>query len=430
MLRNLLFSLTIWILIKTINSTISNNNRELIRLIDHEHLIHDADSRVLKLKNVFNHTTIEVKVSRISSDWILPVDFCIKHDQANGFDRITFAMKVDCQANYTNAYRNEDAGTILLVTHQPSQPVLVYGVINDNLLISPVWKSKSNHYQNGSLHMIIRIHKPLSEFMGFNVANVLANIVKAHKQNNLNTQRGTIYPEVTLVVDQLAFEEHLKSSTQLWHYFIIYFHYLELIYKQLPFPAIRIRLKEILYNKNFAFQKYIPRKSVEKSNRRLLNALGAIDELGFEFYELKFNSDIIFTVTGFDLCKDVHHELFTCRYSSIKGESMIGGACKQDAGHRRKLNIAIVEDYGNFEGVLVGAHEIGHLLGSVHDGQWPVKGILGPGGVGCGSTGHLMGGIRKSSDPKKITWSVCSREQFEYFIRLPESICLYNRPLK
>ena len=51
-----------------------------------------------------------------------------------------------------------------------------------------------------------------------------------------------------------------------------------------------------------------------------------------------------------------------------------------------KVNsVAIVEDTGGFSGIIVAAHELGHLLGAVHDGSPPPSYLGGPGAVKCRS---------------------------------------------
>lgn len=417
-----------------------------IRLIDHEHLIHsDVDnSRVLKLFNVFNHTNIFTKVNKIDTSWSFSKDFCTNLFEKNGYLRLKFQHFNNklCYDNYTSLYSNQDDGTVLLVTHFPLSPVLIYGIINEIYSIKPDWnRLKDNSVEHGSYHSIVEIEQTVSSLMGYDVSQLMKNIAAVHKRNQLiNSNKRIIYPEITIVVDYSTFNIH-QNVDELWRYLNIFVHRIDLLFKQLTFPLIRIRLNDIVIATNpFPFQYQQPFVSEElnqrrKSKRPLLNAFNAIVDFGFTFYQQKLsNSDIILVITGDDLCLSNGYKQYNyCSYSTVKGHSFVGGACRQDDFKKRKINLAIVEDNGLFDGVLVAAHEIGHLLGSVHDGEWPLNGILGPGGRGCATNiGYLMSGINSKFSSKKnntFLWSVCSVEQFQYFMRLPQSTCLYNRPL-
>jgi hypothetical protein len=61
-----------------------------------------------------------------------------------------------------------------------------------------------------------------------------------------------------------------------------------------------------------------------------------------------------------------------------------------------KVNsVAIVEDTGGFSGIIVAAHEVGHLLGSVHDGSPAPSYLGGPGAQKCRwEDGYIMSDLR------------------------------------
>ena len=65
-----------------------------------------------------------------------------------------------------------------------------------------------------------------------------------------------------------------------------------------------------------------------------------------------------------------------------------------------KVNsVAIVEDTGGFSGIIVAAHELGHLLGAVHDGSPPPSYLGGPGAVKCRwEDGYIMSDLRYRTD--------------------------------
>ena len=82
-----------------------------------------------------------------------------------------------------------------------------------------------------------------------------------------------------------------------------------------------------------------------------------------------------------------------------------------------KVNsVAIVEDTGGFSGIIVAAHELGHLLGAVHDGSPPPSYLGGPGAVKCRwEDGYIMSDLRHTS--KGFKWSICTVLQFHHFLK-------------
>ena len=79
-------------------------------------------------------------------------------------------------------------------------------------------------------------------------------------------------------------------------------------------------------------------------------------------------------------------------------------------------SVAIVEDTGGFSGIIVAAHELGHLLGAVHDGSPPPSYLGGPGAVKCRwEDGYIMSDLRHTS--KGFKWSICTVLQFHHFLK-------------
>ena len=135
---------------------------------------------------------------------------------------------------------------------------------------------------------------------------------------------------------------------------LIYFTRIDLIFRQLNSPSIRLRLRDIfIATRPFRFQNVEPhlsgslvRTPLASGNlsattnqtpptapsRPYLNALRAINELGVYFYaESKTfaNSDLMLVITGQDLCADSsdspwasagsHYD--SCSYATIKGKA-------------------------------------------------------------------------------------------------------------
>merc|ERR1712111_17436 len=96
--------------------------------------------------------------------------------------------------------------------------------------------------------------------------------------------------------------------------------------------------------------------------------------------------------------------------SGVIGYAYVGGAC---ASTRQ---VTIVEDKGTYNGVGTAAHEIGHLLGVVHDGDY--------GHETCRAGDYIMSPW--SNGAKQ--WSDCSVKQMRDFVTSRKARCLNNKP--
>ena len=98
------------------------------------------------------------------------------------------------------------------------------------------------------------------------------------------------------------------------------------------------------------------------------------------------------------------------------GFAYVGGACVVNKRLEKVNSVAIVEDTGGFSGIIVAAHELGHLLGAVHDGSPPPSYLGGPGARKCRwEDGFIMSDLRHTS--KGFRWSHCTIKQFHHFLK-------------
>ena len=132
---------------------------------------------------------------------------------------------------------------------------------------------------------------------------------------------------------------------------------------------------------------------------------------------------MILTLTGLDLTRKKDGRVTR----ATAGYAYVGGACVRNTYLKKISSVALVEDSGGYSGVIVAAHEIGHLLGAVHDGDAAPSYLRGPGAKSCSwSDGFIMSDLRRSS--RGLSWSQCSVKQMKYFLSTSTAACLYNSP--
>merc|ERR1712014_69409 len=74
---------------------------------------------------------------------------------------------------------------------------------------------------------------------------------------------------------------------------------------------------------------------------------------------------MVVAVTGLDMARKKKGRMDR----ATAGYAYVGGACVRNSRLSKISSVALVEDSGAYSGVVVTAHEIGHLLGAVHDGD-------------------------------------------------------------
>merc|ERR1719278_498858 len=96
---------------------------------------------------------------------------------------------------------------------------------------------------------------------------------------------------------------------------------------------------------------------------------------------------MVIALTGLDMARRKRGRMSR----STAGYAYVGGACVRNTRLSKISSVALVEDSGAYSGVVVAAHEIGHLLGAVHDGDAPPSYLRGPGAKSCPwSEGYIM----------------------------------------
>ena len=132
---------------------------------------------------------------------------------------------------------------------------------------------------------------------------------------------------------------------------------------------------------------------------------------------------MVVTLTGIDMARKKGGKM----NRSTAGYAYIGGACVRNTYLKKISSVALVEDSGGYSGVVLAAHEIGHLLGAVHDGDPSPSYLGGPGAKSCPwSKGFIMSDLRRTS--RGQLWSDCSVKQMKHFLKTRAASCLYNLP--
>uniref|UniRef100_A0A336MTP9 CSON003880 protein n=1 Tax=Culicoides sonorensis TaxID=179676 RepID=A0A336MTP9_CULSO len=169
---------------------------------------------------------------------------------------------------------------------------------------------------------------------------------------------------------------------------------------------------------------YLERNRV---GRDAIDSAAALTDMGkYLFRERRLPVyDIAVAITKLDMCRRQYAN-DQCNRGTA-GFAYVGGACVVNKRLEKVNSVAIIEDTGGFSGIIVAAHEVGHLLGAVHDGSPPPSYLGGPGAEKCRwEDGYIMSDLRHTE--RGFRWSPCSVQSFHHFLNGDTASCLHNAP--
>ncbi|XP_044263174.1 venom metalloproteinase 3 isoform X2 [Tribolium madens] len=249
---------------------------------------------------------------------------------------------------------------------------------------------------------------------------------KRHKRSTSRKKREapyTIYPEILVIVDYDGYRLHGGDNLQIKRYFVSFWNGVDMRYKLLKGPKIRISIAGIIISRGRDATPYLERNRV---GRDAIDSAAALTDMGkYLFRERRLPVyDIAVAITKYDMCRRRKGGRCT---KGTAGFAYVGGACVVNKRLEKVNSVAIIEDTGGFSGIIVAAHEVGHLLGAVHDGSPPPSYLGGPGAEKCQWTdGYIMSDLRHTE--RGFRWSPCSVSSFHHFLNGDTATCLYNVP--
>ncbi|CAG9124945.1 unnamed protein product [Plutella xylostella] len=223
-----------------------------------------------------------------------------------------------------------------------------------------------------------------------------------------------IYPEILVIVDYDGYRLHGGDNVQIKRYFVSFWNGVDLRYKLLKGPRIRISIAGIIISRGRDATPYLERNRV---GRDAIDSAAALTDMGkYLFRERRLPVyDIAVAITKLDMCRRQYAN-DACNRGTA-GFAYVGGACVVNKRLEKVNSVAIIEDTGGFSGIIVAAHEVGHLLGAVHDGSPPPSYLGGPGAEKCRwEDGFIMSDLRHTE--KGFRWSPCSVQSFHHFLNI------------
>ncbi|ETN63844.1 A disintegrin and metalloproteinase with thrombospondin motif 3 [Anopheles darlingi] len=311
------------------------------------------------------------------------------------------------------------------------------GSIGHELVIKPVPTEVSQDEEDGSVHHVIYKRKTHDDHEHNDQFSDYAFMEPDRLQKRFRSKRSpqayykssraldrTIYPEILVIVDYDGYRLHGGDNVQVKRYFVSFWNGVDLRYRLLKGPKIRISIAGIIISRGRDATPYLERNRV---GRDAIDSAAALTDMGkYLFRERRLPVyDIAVAITKLDMCRRQYAN-DACNRGTA-GFAYVGGACVVNKRLEKVNSVAIIEDTGGFSGIIVAAHEVGHLLGAVHDGSPPPSYLGGPGAEKCRwEDGYIMSDLRHTE--RGFRWSPCSVQSFHHFLNGDTASCLHNPP--
>ncbi|XP_043274569.1 uncharacterized protein [Venturia canescens] len=257
----------------------------------------------------------------------------------------------------------------------------------------------------------------------------LSNPVKSVGYDFQNYE-NTIYPKIFLHYDCTYFRKpfrdrhrRLFDTTRFLEYVLAFWNGVDLSYRHLKSPSIRLHIAGIAIATKCRATPYIEKHTIKKRHKR--------NKLQMKFHRDSFKANRAWLDAKqyfYEIRKQIPFDMYdiAVTVTMLKmnspeiGFATEGGACVIDEDAKEQTGVAVIQDNGAFSGIDTAAHEIAHTFGIKHDdGKKNAK---------CKEDfGYIMTpdtiNTRNSS-----TFSPCSRKIFNKKLRSGSLKCMYNPP--
>ncbi|XP_044594043.1 A disintegrin and metalloproteinase with thrombospondin motifs 5-like [Cotesia glomerata] len=245
----------------------------------------------------------------------------------------------------------------------------------------------------------------------------------SNEQESEDSDHSIAYPEILVIVDHGLFKIMNFDMTDMVVYVIAFWNGVDMLYRDFDDPKIRLNIAAIAVAQDSKALDYI------KPDNSGLNADRTLEEKGKWLFESsknvnKFQTwsyDASLTMIGSYKLGRIINEKFSPK---VGGIANLGEICRTIDNSSEVTKCGIFNDVGNYQAIRAAAHELGHILGSKHDGDPEVA-------RECSSElGAIMASSNSDNDesPYSHSFSECSKAQIRRNLREESANCVWTKP--
>jgi len=356
-----------------------------------------------------NFASISEKLFMLTKENIVSDDNVLTVDEKGNLSKDKSSLDTDL-----GVFTETDTSSSVTISYnKKTDKYSIEGILDNTWIISPleIWSPPAtcDMCLQVMIHTITRVQ---TETVGADYKLVpedteyeypLTSLAQVDQEEYINLAQSSAtakYPEVLVAVDYSLHKKLGSNEARTKQYVQKHFSSVNSMYATLSEPRVKLVLAGIIIGTSSASLPFLHNYGSYSSK---FEADKALSSMGRHYAKGGFpKHDLVMALTAQDM--QLRGK------SSVIGYAYVGGACAE--GRR----VTIVEDRGTYNGVGTAAHEIGHLLGVVHDGD--------RGHESCRAGGYIMSPWSNGSK----RWSGCSVKQMRSFVTSRRALCLNNKP--